>query len=52
MTIKLEVTPQESAFICKVIGQLPVETGAGALWQNLTSQHNEQVTEKEKPETD
>lgn len=49
MTFTLE--DHEAAFIVRVLGQLPTETGAFPLHQKLVAQFQEQQNTEEKPET-
>ena len=49
MTFTLE--DNEAAFIVRVIGQLPTESGAFPLHQKLVAQFSEQQKPEEKPET-
>lgn len=49
MTFTLE--DNEAAFIVRVLGQLPTETGAFPLHQKLVAQFQEQQKTEEKPET-
>ena len=44
MTFNLE--PNEAAFIVRVIGQLPTESGAFPLHQKLVAQYQEQNKDK------
>jgi hypothetical protein len=39
------VEPNEAAFIVRVIGQLPTETGALPVYQKLVEQYQEQETQ-------
>lgn len=43
------LTVEEAAFIVRVIGQLPTETGAFPLHQKLVAQFQEQQKEQDKP---
>jgi len=45
MTFNLE--PNEAAFIIRVIGQLPTESGAFPLHQKLVAQFKDQESEEE-----
>ena len=45
MTFDLE--PNEAAFIVRVLGQLPTESGAYPLHQKLVAQFKEQETDNE-----
>lgn len=49
MTFTLE--DNEAAFIVRVLGQLPTETGAFPLHQKLVAQFQEQQKEENKEET-
>lgn len=37
-----DLTPEEAAFIVRVIGNLPTESNAHPLWQKLVQQFNAQ----------
>jgi hypothetical protein len=37
------LTPQESAFIINLIGEVPTKMGAGGLYEKLKVQHEAQV---------
>lgn len=45
MTFTLE--PNEAAFVVRVLGQLPTESGAYPLYQKLVAQFKEQENEEE-----
>jgi hypothetical protein len=47
ITMNFELDQNEAAFVVRVIGQLPTETGAHPLWQKLVAQFNEQQPAKE-----
>ena len=43
-----DLTPEEAAFIVRVLGQLPTETGAFPLHQKLVKQFTDQQAEAQK----
>jgi len=45
--MNFELAPNEAAFILRVIGQLPTESGAFPLHQKLVAQFNEQKDAEE-----
>lgn len=48
--IKFELEQNEAAFIVRVLGQLPTESGAFPLHQKLVQQYQEQEPKQEQQE--
>lgn len=45
--MNFELEQNEAAFVVRVIGQLPTESGAHPLWQKLIAQFNAQQPQEE-----
>ena len=48
--VKFELEQNEAAFIVRVLGQLPTESGAFPLHQKLVQQYQQQEEQEEKEE--